>query len=61
MVAQYRMDQGRQLLKKHKATFDRIEAEYGVPGRHVAFWGLETDFGQVLGDFDAAVVLPPCL
>jgi len=51
MVAQYRMDQGRQLLKKHKETFDRIEAEYGVPGPViVAFWGLETDFGAVLGD-----------
>jgi lytic murein transglycosylase len=51
MVAQYRMDQGRQLLKKHKSTFDRIEAQYGVPGPViVAFWGLETDFGANLGD-----------
>ena len=51
MVAQYRMDQGRQLLKKYAGTFDRIEAEYGVPGPViVAFWGLETDFGANLGD-----------
>jgi lytic murein transglycosylase len=51
MVAQYRMDQGRQLLKKYKSTFDRIEAEFGVPGPViVAFWGLETDFGANLGD-----------
>src|SRR5688500_1787351 len=27
MVAQYRMDQGRQLLKKYQSTFDRIEAQ----------------------------------
>jgi lytic murein transglycosylase len=52
MVAQYRLDQGRQLLKKHADTFDRIEAEFGVPGPViVGFWGLETDFGAVLGDF----------
>jgi lytic murein transglycosylase len=51
MVADYRMQQGRQLLKKHASTFDRIEADYGVPGPVlVAFWGLETDFGQNLGD-----------
>ena len=40
MVAKYRMDQGRQLLKKHNDTFDRIERDYGVPGPViVAFWG----------------------
>lgn len=51
MVAQYRMDQGRQLLKKYRSTFDRIESDYGVPGPVlVAFWGLETDFGANLGD-----------
>ena len=51
MVAQYRMDQGRNLLKKYAETFDRIEREFGVPGPViVAFWGLETDFGANLGD-----------
>jgi lytic murein transglycosylase len=52
MVADYRMSQGRQLLKKYADTFDRIEQEFGVPGPViVAFWGLETDFGANLGDF----------
>jgi lytic murein transglycosylase len=51
MVAQYRMDQGRNLLKKHADTFARIEQDFGVPGPVVvAFWGLETDFGANLGD-----------
>jgi lytic murein transglycosylase len=51
MVAQYRMDQGRALLKKHADTFARIERDFGVPGPVlVAFWGLETDFGANLGD-----------
>jgi lytic murein transglycosylase len=52
MVADYRMSQGKSLLKKHADTFARIEREYGVPGPVVvAFWGLETDFGANLGDF----------
>ncbi|HWT31583.1 MAG TPA: lytic murein transglycosylase, partial [Propylenella sp.] len=51
MVAQYRMDQGRNLLKKYAETFAAIEREFGVPGPViVAFWGLETDFGANLGD-----------
>ena len=52
MVADYRMSQGRQLLKKHADIFARIERDFGVPGPViVAFWGLETDFGANLGDF----------
>ncbi len=51
MVAQYRLDQGRANLRKLKSTFDRIETQFGVPGPVIsAFWGLETDFGQVLGN-----------
>jgi lytic murein transglycosylase len=52
MVADYRMQQGRQLLQKHADLFARVEQEYGVPGPVIAaFWGLETDFGANLGDF----------
>jgi lytic murein transglycosylase len=52
MVADYRMTQGRNQIKKHAETFARIEQEFGVPGPViVAFWGLETDFGANLGDF----------
>src|SRR6202008_5155264 len=48
----YRMKQGKSLLKKHADTFQRIEQEFGVPGPViVAFWGLETDFGANLGNF----------
>ena len=53
MVADYRMTQGRNLLKKNADTFARIEQEFGVPGPViVGFWGLETDFGANLGDFN---------
>ncbi len=46
MVAKYRMQKGRQLIKKYGRTFSRIKQQYGVPAPVlVAFWGLETDFG----------------
>ena len=39
--------------ERFDATFDRIEATYGVPrGVLLAFWAFETDFGQVQGDFN---------
>lgn len=51
MVSQYRLDYGRNALKKRADMFARIEQEYGVPGAVLAsFWGLETDFGQVTGN-----------
>ena len=51
MVAAYRLKTGGQLLKKHAKLFKRIEADFGVPGPViVGFWGLETDFGQNMGD-----------
>ena len=58
MVADYRMTQGRKLLRKYKDTFARIEQEFGVPGPVItAFWGLETDFGANLGQ-DVALIRP---
>jgi lytic murein transglycosylase len=53
MVSDYRLKQGAANLKKYADTFFKAEAEYGVPGPVIAaFWGLETDFGAVQGDFD---------
>jgi lytic murein transglycosylase len=53
MVAGYRLQQGAALLKKYADTFRQIEASYGVPGPVlVGFWGLETDFGKVMGNMD---------
>jgi lytic murein transglycosylase len=44
---------GSALLKKNAATFARIEQQYGVPGPVlVGFWGLETDFGKVMGNME---------
>lgn len=53
LISKNRMDRGRQLIKKHSATFKRVRKEFGVPASVLtAFWGLETDFGGFMGDFN---------
>ena len=53
MVNSNRLQMGSALLKKYAGVFDRIEQQYGVPGPVlVAFWGLETDFGKVMGNME---------
>jgi membrane-bound lytic murein transglycosylase B len=51
-VTPERVARGRQLLEAHGALLRSVSARYGVqPHYLVAFWGLETNFGDVLGDF----------
>ncbi|WP_114287634.1 lytic murein transglycosylase [Candidatus Halocynthiibacter alkanivorans] len=53
VISQNRMDNGRRFAAKYAAVFDRIEREYGVSrGVLLAFWALETDYGQVQGNFN---------
>ncbi|MEN3149423.1 lytic murein transglycosylase [Neorhizobium sp. IRAMC:178] len=52
-VSQARLDIGRQKIKQYADVFARAEKEFGVPpGVITAFWGMETDFGAVQGDFN---------
>lgn len=51
-VNDHRIKRGRALLSKHLDLLNNIHAEYGVPPRYlIAFWGLETTFGDYLGSF----------
>jgi lytic murein transglycosylase len=51
MAEGYRLPQGAQKIKQMASTFQRIEQQFGVPAPVlVAFWGLETDFGAVMGN-----------
>jgi lytic murein transglycosylase len=53
MVSGNRLQTGAALLKKYAPVFKQIEQQYGVPGPVlVAFWGLETDFGKVMGNME---------
>jgi membrane-bound lytic murein transglycosylase B len=60
-VTPERVVTGRQLLERHRALLDSIGGRYGVPPQViVAFWGLETSYGRVLGDvpvFDSLATL----
>ncbi len=51
-VSDQRVATGQELYSRHRQLLDRVEAEYGVPGRFlVAFWGLETNYGQNFGSY----------
>jgi len=53
LISANRLNTGRAKAKQHDATFDRIEATYGVDrGVLLAFWAFETDFGGFQGDFN---------
>ena len=56
-----RVSMGRALYAEHRSLLDRLAGLHGVPGQYlVAFWGLESDFGRVLGDipvFDSLTTL----
>ncbi len=48
-VSEKRVADGRQMLARHRALLDRLEAAHGVD-RHVlvAIWGMESHYGDVL-------------
>lgn len=51
MAAGYRITAGKAKIAKMKSVFDKIEQQFGVPAPVLtSFWGLETDFGAVMGD-----------
>ncbi|MBB6259843.1 lytic murein transglycosylase [Paenochrobactrum gallinarii] len=53
LISETRLKKGRENLIKHADVFRKVEETYGVPGPVLAaFWGLETDFGAIQGDFD---------
>ncbi|HZP78803.1 MAG TPA: lytic murein transglycosylase [Pseudolabrys sp.] len=53
-----RLKRGSDMMKKYGSILSRIEAQFGVPGAViVAIWGLETDFGAVLGKFSTVRAL----
>ena len=50
-VSEKRINAGREMLARHRALLDNIEARYGVD-RHivVAVWGMESTYGDALTD-----------
>lgn len=57
-ISDARIDRGRALLEEHSELFARIQAEYGVqPHYLVAFWALESNFGDFTGGFSVVNAL----
>ena len=53
-----RVRRGRGLLAQNRALIDRFAAPAGIPAAIVAaLWGIESDFGSKLGDFDVVPAL----
>jgi membrane-bound lytic murein transglycosylase B len=49
-VTPRRVERGRKLLAQYRPLLRKMKARYGVqPGFLVAFWGLETNFGDFMG------------
>ncbi|NRG16587.1 lytic murein transglycosylase [Rhizobiales bacterium] len=54
----YRLKHGAANMQKYASVFARAERDYGVPAPVItAFWGLETDYGAVQGDFNTVNAL----
>ncbi len=52
-VSEKRVERGIKLYKEHYKLLNKIQKKYGVPGQFlIAFWGLETNFGDYIGAFD---------
>jgi lytic murein transglycosylase len=50
LATKNRIDTGQRQIQRHKAIFDRAEADYGVPPEVIAgLWALESDFGATAG------------
>jgi membrane-bound lytic murein transglycosylase B len=57
-VSSQRIAEGQALLKKHQRMLELTAAKYGVPARFlVAFWGLETNYGQNTGGYPVIAAL----
>jgi len=51
-VSPERIAKGQQKMAQNRALLDAIQGEYGVPPQYImAFWGLETNYGGYMGDF----------
>ncbi|MGI2158201.1 lytic murein transglycosylase [Shewanella baltica] len=49
-ATEWRVNEGRRLLKKHSVLLNQLAKVYGVPPQYIlSFWGLETNYGSYKG------------
>jgi len=57
-VPDWKIKRARNMFKKHKKLLINIGNEYGVQPRFiVALWGLETNFGRIMGNYNVISAL----
>jgi membrane-bound lytic murein transglycosylase B len=57
-ISAKRLERGHAVLAEHKALLDAAQSRSGVPASIlVAFWGLETSYGDYLGDYPVPAAL----
>lgn len=57
-VPQWKVDRARNKYKEHKVTLEKISEKYHVQPRFiVALWGLETNFGKIMGNYNVVSAL----
>ncbi|WP_334106782.1 lytic murein transglycosylase [Methylobacillus sp.] len=57
-VTSRQVERGQTLLREQSALLQGVEQKYGVPPEVLmAFWGLETNYGQVMGTFSTPQAL----
>jgi membrane-bound lytic murein transglycosylase B len=58
VVSAARIERGRELMGRHLALLQRVEARYGVPPEvMVALWGIESSFGERQGSYSVFAAL----
>jgi membrane-bound lytic murein transglycosylase B len=57
-IPQWKVDKARNKYKEHKAILENVSDEYNVQPRFiVALWGLETNFGRIMGNYNVVSAL----
>ncbi len=47
-----RIAKGQQKMAQYRSLLDQLQSEYGVPPQYLmSFWGVETNYGTFMGDF----------
>ncbi|UYN97733.1 MAG: lytic murein transglycosylase [Enhydrobacter sp.] len=58
VVSEERVRRGRELLPEHRAVIEQFSGPAGIPAEVVvALWGIESNYGTRLGDFDVVPAL----
>jgi membrane-bound lytic murein transglycosylase B len=57
-LPKWKIDRARSMYKKHQKLLNQVAESYGVQPRFiVALWGLETNFGKIMGNYNVISAL----